>query len=362
MKNERNLLVWGSVAALITIAALAAPARADESTPTTPTRATVVHVPHSTAVQGQQLRLIAVIDDAWTEGHILVRYRRLGSPGQFRAVAFERSSAGGYFATIPAETVSRPGLEYYIAGTTARDGAEINHFASASQPQLVRVRASEHHRWKQRERERLRGYMSTMTLDMWGQNFGTRHKGHQDYYTRGEVDWTHRLLGKQLYSISLGFGFVEGRTPDGRATQADALDQGGRYGYGGVRLRVHESASVAGRAILGVSHDGFVVGGRAVLTLGKHWRSSVDLGAEYIGDLGPSLWVRLQWDTVYPFIMGASIVKTDLPGAELDNGAYIQWDVTYPVADRFSVRGNLSFGSRDGPGNFGGGLGGAFAF
>jgi hypothetical protein len=88
----------------------------------------------------------------------------------------------------------------------------------------------------------------------------------------------------------------------------------------------------------------------------------VDLGAELIENLGPTLFVRLQWDTVPPFLMGAAVVKSDLPEASLDNGSYIVYDITYPVTRRLLVRGSLSYGSRDGPGSFGGGVGTSFAF
>jgi hypothetical protein len=61
--------------------------------------------------------------------------------------------------------------------------------------------------------------------------------------------------------------------------------------------------------------------------------------------------------------MGASIVRTDLPGVEIDvAGLYIAYDVQYQVADRFTMRAQLSYGARDGAANLGGGLGTAVAF
>ncbi len=325
------------------------------------THATVLHVPYSDATSEQPLTLIAVVDDAWTETGLVVRYRQLRSPGGFREVPFERSSAGGYFATIPASDMWRPGIVYYIAGR-AQDGTERLHFASPESPQVVRVQQSPDERWKDAERARLRGYLSTMSVTLEGQNFGNRFPGNRDYYVRGEIDWTHRLLGPRLYAVSLGYGFIDGKTPSSDQFNAVVLDQGARYGYAGVQLRLRESISFRGRVFLGVSKDEFIVGTRAEVTLGKFFQSSVDLGAELLQDLGPSVWIRLQWDTVTPFIMGAAIVKTDLPEATLSGGTYIRWDVTYPITPRIRIRGDLSFGSRDGPGRFGGGLGTSLAF
>ena len=73
--------------------------------------------------------------------------------------------------------------------------------------------------------------------------------------------------------------------------------------------------------------------------------------------------MRLQWDTAPPLLMGASIVRTDLPGAIIDPaGLYIAYDVAYQIADRFTMKAQVSYGARDGAAHFGGGLGTAVAF
>ena len=64
-----------------------------------------------------------------------------------------------------------------------------------------------------------------------------------------------------------------------------------------------------------------------------------------------------------PLLMGASIVRTDLPGALVDAaGLYIAYDVAYRLDPRFTVRAQLSYGARDGTAHLGGGLGTAVAF
>jgi hypothetical protein len=61
--------------------------------------------------------------------------------------------------------------------------------------------------------------------------------------------------------------------------------------------------------------------------------------------------------------MGASIVRTDLPGAVVDAaGLYLAYDVSYRAADVLTVKAQLSYGSRDGEAHFGGGLGTAIDF
>lgn len=325
---------------------------------TAPSRATVTHLAPSSARAGHDIRLVAVVDHAWTETELVVRYRRYRSGQKFDRVAFERSSAGGYYAVIPATAVRRPGVEYYIAGRTS-DGHDVVHFASADEPHVVSVQPTLQESWQHAELDRLHGYRSRVNVRMFGHNFDNRDPDRRDYYLRGELEWTHRLL-QTVYSISLGYGFIEGRTPS--LDDPGDMRTGARYGYGGLRFRLGKWGSARARAYLGVDREEFIVGVSGELTLGKWYQSSVNLGGEVLENQGSSLWVRLQWDTVAPFLMGAAVYKTDLPGAELSDGAYIVYDIAYPMTERLTLRGSISFGSRDGPANFGGGLGTSFAF
>jgi|GEM_PF-4062255 len=106
-----------AIAIAVVIVATAAPAHArtapsratvthlaPTSARTAPSRATVTHLASSSARAGRQIRLVAVVDHAWTEKALVVRYRRHQSHGPFGTAPFERSSAGGYYAVIPAAT------------------------------------------------------------------------------------------------------------------------------------------------------------------------------------------------------------------------------------------------------------------
>jgi hypothetical protein len=166
-----------------------------------------------------------------------------------------------------------------------------------------------------------------------------------------------------IHEIGFGFGTISGHTPMTADPDANAVFKGERYGFGQIRVRVHPSVFLDGRVGLGASQDGFAGNVRGQVSFGKPWRSAVQLGAEYFGDLGPSAWVRLQWDTAPPLLMGASVVRTDLPGAVLSRfGVYLAYDVAYRVSERVSIKGQVSYGPRDGSAHFGGGLGTALAF
>ncbi len=269
MSIERPTLILTLGAMLATTPAAAQPrvatgeeqAHADSS----PTRAVVLHVPPTEATARRRLRLVAVVDGAWTEADLVVRFRKLGDEQPFDEATFERSSAGGYFATIPATAVTRPGLQYYIAGKTPA-GEELLHFASSETPHTIRVEPSQAARWAQKERRRLNGYLSTLRAEVNGHNFGNRH-GKNDQYLRGELEWSHRLILDHVYSISLGYGFIEGRTPVDSDRDASVMNKGARYGYGGILFRLHRSVWLETQAGIGVDRDGFITSASGKLTL-----------------------------------------------------------------------------------------------
>ncbi|HRC59136.1 MAG: hypothetical protein IPI49_13015 [Myxococcales bacterium] len=317
-------------------------------------RAVVLHVPPLSSDGKDGIELSAMIDAPFAE-ELSVRWRPLGAV-TWQDVAFERAAGdGGWYARLPA--VAPPGLEYYLRGRDAF-GAEIVHFASAQAPHVVQVAPSLVDRLEDLDRRRLGDRQNQVSFDVMGHNFGNRY-GLPDRFFRGELVFTHRLW-RVLYHLSFGYGSIWGKTPEAStpAVHNAYLTHGLRYGFGEVRLRFHPSVFVDLRAALGVSHIGFDPALRGVITLGKPWRSSVNIGGELSEDVGHSAWVRLQWDTVPPLLMGASIVRTNLPGVEISSsGLYVAYDVSYVIADRFTVRGQVSYGARDGAANVGGGLG-----
>jgi hypothetical protein len=334
---------------LLALICLTAVASADDAP-----HALVVHVPPLASPAGQPIELEAMIDAPYVE-KLVVHYRAVGEAA-WHDTAFDRSSAGGWYASLP--PAAPPGVEYYIAGTDVQ-GVEVDHFASAASPHVVRVEPSLVERLEVQDRARLGDLDNEVAFDVAGHNFGNRYDL-PDHFIRGEIVYTHRVL-RTLHEVSFGFGSIEGRTP---TEMEDASTvKGSRYGFGQIRLRIHPSVFVDARVGLGVSHDGFGGNTRGQLTFGKPWRSCLQVGAEYMADLGPSAWVRLQWDTAPPLLMGASIVRTDLPGAVTSAiGLYVAYDVSYRLSPHVTVRGQLSYGPRDGVANFGGGAGTALSF
>ena len=324
--------------------------------PPAPPRAIVVHVAPSASDPGDDVELEAAIDAPFAET-LTVRWRPIGETA-WRDVAFERSSAGGWFASLPAP--GPPGIEYYVRGQDP-SGNEVAHFATAEAPHVVRVEPSLLDRLEALDRERLHGHANQIALDVFGHNFGNRYYL-ADRCVRSGLTYTHRLL-RPLYHVAFGFGSISGKTPEVSAADGMSVGHALRYGFGELRVRVHPSVFLDGRISLGASQEGFAPGAGGAVTFGKPWRSNLAIGGEFLRDLGGTGWIRLQWDTAPPFLMGASIVRTDLPGAVIARaGLYVAYDVAYPLADRFTLRAQLSYGGRDGVAHVGGGLGTALDF
>jgi hypothetical protein len=321
-----------------------------------PPRALVVHVPPLATEPGRAIELEAMLD-APIATTLAARWRAAGA-SEWADVAFERSSAGGWFASLPGEP---GGVEYYLVSKPAMGGTEVAHFASADAPHVVRVDATLMDRLETLDDARLQGRRNQVAIEVTGHNFGNRYDL-DDRFLRAEAAYTHRFL-RTLHQITFGFGSISGTTPIVSEPMGDTDGHALRYGFGEIRIRAHRSVFLDARASLGASHEGFDQGVRGQVHFGKPWRSSLAIGGEYLGDLGGTGWVRLQWDTAPPFLMAASIVRTDLPGAVIDQaGLFLGYDVAYTVADRFTVKANLSYGSRDGAANFGGGFGTAIDF
>jgi hypothetical protein len=314
-------------------------------------RTLVVHVPPLTARAGAPIELAAQIDAPFAET-LSARWRPIGEAA-WREAIFERSSAGGWFATLPA--AAPPGIEYFITGADGAGGT-VAHFASEREPHVVRVVPSLADRLEALDRARQGNRRNEVALDVIGHDFGNRYD-HPDRFVRAELAYTRRIA-RELYHVAFGFGAIQGRTPRLEAPEGGDALRRLRYGFGEVRLRAHPSIFLDLRGVLGAGEDGFETGIRGAVTFGKPWRSCVTAGAEYLGGVGPTAWVRLQWDTAPPLLMGASVVRTDMPGVLIDvGGLYIAYDVMYRVLPQLAVRGQLSYGARDGAAHIGSGLG-----
>src|SRR5687767_6509274 len=97
---------------LIIALLIATPAFADDPKPTAAPRSLVVHVAPLVAENKKPIELVAQIDQPFAEA-LSARWRRIGET-EWKDITFDRSSAGGWYAELPAS--GPPGIEYYIRG------------------------------------------------------------------------------------------------------------------------------------------------------------------------------------------------------------------------------------------------------
>ena len=316
---------------------------ADEA-PAAPAR--VYHVPPAEAAPGVALAIDATIDHAW-QANLELRYRAVGGDPAFHAVAFERTSGDDYRASVPANVVAPPGVEYFIASTDGK-GAVTLHFASAANPHRVAVHEDEGVVLRARELGRYQGRQARAHVAIENVDFGSRTvngKQLDDRYLRVDADFTYRLLRLPLHSLRFGYTYLLGDTPatprgDGICDPVKEDPPAGSCtgqagfkaaGWFELRLRANALVDVDLRGILAATKKGFSMGGRGELRIGSEMGSHVALGAEVLADAGSTGFLRLGWDTVPHFPMAATIELSSLPSSHRATAVRLVYDVAYPL-------------------------------
>jgi hypothetical protein len=331
----------------------------------TPVR--VHHVPPAEAAPNAPLLLEAHVERGW-ESTLEARFRGVGA-ATWQAVEFEKGE-GTYLATVPADIVQPPGIEYFILGTNAT-GATSAHFASAADPHRVMVYEEPTVVLRQRELDRVSGRRARVRFATELVDYGTRTIGGADVadsYYRVDVDFTYRLLRFPLYSLRFGYTRLRGHTPatERGESPCDPCEVKAGFSAGGwfeLRFRVGKKVDVDARGMVQATPSGFNVGGRGELRLGEENGSHVALGSEAILDVGTAAFFRLGWDTVPSLPMAATIELTDFPATHRATGVRLIYDVTHPFPNGLRLGARVGYQARDqGIGGATGGLNLAFEF
>jgi len=304
--------------------------------------ARVFHEPPASVPAGQPVAIEAAIDDAWQEPSIEVRYRPAGGD-EYEAAPFERSSAGGYRASIPALALATGAVEYYIVGVD-RAGRQHAHFATAEAPHRVAATPSRDDERADLERRMVSGRLSLFQLRTMVLNFGKTRNGRNDFLYRVEGDYTYRFL-RRLYSVRMGYGLVRSRGPVRVGgtdsvpvfSQTETREAGVDYGFAELRLRWNPKLDFDGRLILGATDTQIALGGAGRVRIGPELGAHVALGAEYVPSLGYVANLRLQWHTVPHVLMAATLVSTSWPRTERSDGSGILLETLFPVGRKWRL-------------------------
>jgi hypothetical protein len=281
----------------------------------------IYHLPASEAPVSESLIVKAKIMAAWHFARAEVFYRRSGSQA-YKSTTLERSSTGGYAATIPAREVEPPGVEYYIVSKD-KQGKQRQHFASPANPHLVTVRGKPETQRMMNDLARHQGNHSRAKVSFTYIDFGKRAnmaegREYSDNYWQLELDYTYRIL-KIPYYIRLGYRRLRS-TSQGSLREPifgldqDQIDPGIDFGFAELKFRLDDLVGLKAKIILGATREGFAIGGGGALRIGYDPGTHVVMIFEGAQDLGWTALLRLAWDTVEGFPMGASVGVTNYPG------------------------------------------------
>ncbi len=310
----------------------------------------VRHVAPAEAAPGSALVLTAKVSRAW-ETTIEVRYRPLGTI-PWASAEFRREGDTEYTATIPADQVRPPGLEYFI----------VDHFASAEHPHRVNVYQDRNSLWREHVLERRSNRRARVRLAAEYVDFGNREiRDHDipDRYYRLDADFSYLLLSFPLKSLRFGYTRMLGETPlssrgqdTGCPAGADAetctFDAGFKVGgWFELGFAIRDGIELDARGMVMATSEGFNVGGRGEFRVGLADSTHVALGGESIADVGNAAFVRLGWGTVPGFPMAATVEVTDFPAEHRAAAVRLLYDVARPMEGGFRVGLRLGYQARD---------------
>jgi hypothetical protein len=197
----------------------------------------------------------------------------------YRTQPMRRIGEGYFSATIAAERLSSPSLEYFIEGV-ASDGTTMTVLGSASEPQTVAVEDI-----PKPKPEPHRPTMVTVSTDYADWN---NLKGN-------DVVWqTEGSVGMRLHDVGvraarMGFGVYRGI--GGSLDELDRQKLSGRrvgltYGFLEGEFGLSHFTSIIGRLVIGLENDGVNGGAQALLRIGNDRETNLTIGGEALGGIG----------------------------------------------------------------------------
>jgi hypothetical protein len=351
IRRTKSLLLAAAIASATT--GLALPASADEPaprpTPTpTPSAAAleprVHHAPPTVVRADQPVEIGARIDRPDLLKEAIVVYRH-GSELSF--ARFERSSQGShpYVATIPAEHVTSPSLEYTIEIERV-DGTRVADFATRAEMHPVAVAEDVTDLREKAALARLSGRRSVVATSGEFVYFGATEasvgtsgtpttKSFRDQYYRIEGSYTYRFL-HTVAEFGIRAGVVRGQSVVPNERDPSKFDVGLNYGAPRLRLRAQDWLHFEGEALTSVTEVGFSVGGGAAVLIGDPYGGKLTLGLEGIEVFGVRGYSRLDLVLSRRLTVAPVIEVTNMPHASRA-GVRLLGDVVLDLGQGFGL-------------------------
>ena len=308
------------------------PSGSDAPSPTEPVSAALAapyplvhHAPPSVAAAHVALEVPAEIDFPHLVRRAVLVYRPLPAFGYpevtaFSEVEFLRGAPGPYLATVPAEAVRAPGLEYAIELEFV-DGRKVAAFASRQVPARVVVSEDLMDVREHAALERLGGRRSVVSTFLEYVAFGrskatTASSGPTDVsdsYYRVEGAYTYRPL-RTVDEFSIHVGVVRGHSPvPGKAAGDDAV--GLNYAAPSLKLRMADAWRIEGELLTSVTEVGFSVGAGGAIDVGDPYGSKLRMGFESVKTFGTRFFSQVDIQASDRIRLSPIIEATDMPHA-----------------------------------------------
>jgi hypothetical protein len=308
--------------------------------------------PRAVAPTHLALQIPAEIDFPHLVRRAVVVYRPLpafGYPASsaYSEVEFLRGAPGPYVATIPAEAVRAPGLEYAIELELV-DGRKVPAFASRATPHSVLVSEDLMDVREHAALERLGGRRSVVSTFAEYVRFGstpTNGGSVTDYFYRIEGAYTYRLL-RTVDEFSIHAGIVRGQSPVPGAIKANDYKVGLNYAAPSLKLRVADAWRIEAELVTSVTEVGFSGGGGGAVEVGDPYGSKLRIGFESVKTFGTRFFSQVDIQASPHLRLSPIIEATDMPHADRF-GVRLIGEVLYDVGNGFMVGVRGGYQARD---------------
>jgi hypothetical protein len=244
----------------------------------------------------------------------IVSYRALPTSGpghappvEWSEVTFLRTTPGPYVATIPADAVRSPGLDYTIE-LEHLDGLREPVFASRLVPQRVSIFEDPMDVRERVALERLGGHRSLISASFEYIMFDTRTGPAEDRFYRTEAAYTYRML-RTVDEFGVHVGVARGHSPGNTDTV------GLNYASSWIKFRVADIFRVEGELLASVTEVGFAGGGGAAFDLGDPYGTKLRVGFEGVHAFGYRWYSQVDVSVVPRLRLSPIVEATNMPHA-----------------------------------------------
>jgi len=322
------------------------------------------------AVPGRpiQLGFLVRAPGAFTRAWLYVRPP--GEPG-FRRIPLAPDGDAYLRATIAAELVRAPAVEWYVETADKTDAETTSVIGSRSQPQRIVIDAAVEEAPIASGRSHIDAHVDYVDFD------GRLGKGFDQYY-QAEADFTYRFI-TPVHAVRLGFGTMSGTGGPKDVIDADpegCMDEVGTfrcrrvsfsYVYTEFEFRLRQNVAVMLRPQAGLltsdttagTSDGRCSGSdingcefftglgmRARLRLGDEDGTNLVLGAGFTDGVGTLLEAAYHWLPARALPVQLTVQVTDMPVPE-DFGVRLIGDVGWRSLSWFYPSLRVSYQARD---------------